>query len=90
MKMLPEVTNVIEVEKEGFVALLGKRITVFCANYIYTGELKGVNSSCIKLSDAAIVYETGNFEEKEWLDAQKLPNYLYIQCGMIESFTILK
>jgi hypothetical protein len=81
---------VIEVENEGFIALLGKNVTLFCANYIYTGKLEGVNESCVKLSSPKIVYETGAFTEKEWKDAQPLPNDLYVQCGMIESFTILK
>ena len=88
MKTLP--TKVIEVENEGFVALLGKTVTLFCANYIYTGRLDGVNDSCVKLSSAKVVYETGAFTDKEWKDAQALPNDLYVQCGMIESFTILK
>ena len=88
MKTLP--TKVIEVENEGFVALLGKTVTLFCANYIYTGRIDGVNDSCVKLSSAKVVYETGAFTDKEWKDAQALPNDLYVQCGMIESFTILK
>ena len=88
MKMLP--TQVIEVESEGLVALLGKTITLFCANYIYTGKLEGVNQNCVKLSSPKIVYETGEFDNKTWKDAQPLPNDLYVQCGMIESFTILK
>lgn len=88
MKMLP--TQVIEVETEGLVALLGKTVTLFCANYIYTGKLVGVNSSCVKLSNPKIVYETGAFSEKEWKDAQPLPNDLYVHCMMIEAFTILK
>ena len=88
MKMLP--TQVIEVESEGLIALLGETITLFCANYIYTGTLEGVNSTCVKLSSAKIVYETGDFSEKDWKDAQALPNDLYVQCGLIESFTILK
>ena len=86
--MLP--TQVIEVESEGLVALMGKTVTIFCANYIYTGKLEGVNSNCVKLSSPKIVYETGSFEEKTWKDAQALPNDLYVQRGMIESFTILK
>lgn len=88
MKMLP--VSVVEIESEGFIALLGKTITVFCANYIYTGKLEGVNTTCIKLSSPKVVFETGDFNEKNWKDAQALPNDLYIQCGMIESFTILK
>jgi hypothetical protein len=88
MKTLP--TKVIEVENEGFIALLGKTITVFCANYIYTGKLEGVNDTCIKLSSPKVVYETGSFENKAWGDAQSLPNDLYVQLCMIESFTVLK
>jgi hypothetical protein len=88
MKMLP--IEVIEVENEGFLALMGKTVTIFCANYIYTGRLVGVNSSCVKLTSAKIVYETGEFTQEEWSDAQPLPNDLYVQLGMIESFTILK
>ena len=70
--------------------MLGKTITLFCANYIYTGKLEGVNASCVKLSSAKIVYETGAFTEKEWKDAQPLPNDLYVQIGLVESFTVLK
>ncbi|KKU65597.1 MAG: hypothetical protein UX91_C0015G0007 [Candidatus Amesbacteria bacterium GW2011_GWB1_47_19] len=88
MKMLP--TQVVEVESEGLVALLGKTITTFCANYIYTGKLEGMNETCIKLSSPKIVYETGSFVDTNWKDAQELPNDLYVQIGMIESFTILK
>jgi len=63
---------------------------VFCAVYIYTGKLVGVSDSFLKLEDASIVYETGAFDTKEWKDAQKLPNDLYIQTAMIESFGVLK
>ncbi len=79
-----------EVPDEGLLALLGQTITVFCACYIYTGKLVGVNTTCIKLEGASIVYETGALNTKDWKDAQKLPNAWYIQLGMIESFGILK
>ena len=88
MKKLP--TQVIEVENEGFLALLGQTITCFCAVYIYTGKLVGVNDDCILLENPSIVYETGAFDTKNWKDAQKLPNNLYIQKGMIEAFGIVK
>ena len=88
MKMQP--VKVIEVEDEGLVSLLGKTVTFFCANYIYTGVLEGVNTTCVKLSSPKIVYETGDFSEKNWKDAQSLPNDLYVQLGLVESFTILK
>lgn len=82
--------EVVEVPNEGLVSLLGQRVTFFCMNYIYTGNLTGVNDTCILLEDPAIVYETGPFNTKEWKDAQKLPSSLYIQTAAIESFGVVK
>ena len=79
-----------EVEGEGLLALLGKRVTLFCMNYIYTGELEGVNETCVKLRDAYIVYETGSFSDSQWKDAQKLAKEFYVQTAAIESFGICK
>jgi len=74
----------------GLEDLMGQRITLFCMNYIYTGKLIGVNTTCVKLSDPAIVYETGAFSDKAWKDAQELPNDLYVSTAAIESFGVVK
>lgn len=87
---MKKIVQVQEVEGEGLMALMGQRITLFCLNYIYTGILEGVNDTCVKLTDAAIVYETGSFSDDSWKDAQNLPNALYVQMNTIESFTVLK
>lgn len=79
-----------EVENEGLVALMGKRVTLFCGVYIYTGKLVGVNDTCVKLEDAGIVYETGSFDDKKWKDCQKLPRDWYVTTQSIESFGELK
>ena len=79
-----------EVEGEGLTKLLGERVTLFCANYIYTGVLSGVNDTCVLLTDAGVVYETGAFSDKSWKDLQKLPSEWYVQVGAIESFGKLK
>ena len=81
---------ITEVEGEGLTKLLGETVTIFCACYIYTGKLVGVNTDCVLLQDAKIVYETGAFTEKAWKDAQPLPGDWYVQTTMIESFGILK
>lgn len=86
----PATTQLVEVPNEGLVSLIGQRITVFCAVYIYTGKLTDVNATCIKLEDPAIVYETGKFSDSAWKDAQALPHDFYIQTGMIEAFGVLK
>lgn len=83
---------VVDDDKEGFNALLGKRITVFCAAYIYCGDLVGVNSDCIKLANAGIVYDTGDFKTAKWQDYQPFPSPggWYVQKSSIEGFGLLK
>lgn len=75
---------------EGLEKLLGERVTLFCANYIYTGTLIWMDASCVLLHDAAIVYETGELTSKTWKDAQPLPGPWYVQKSAMESFGILK
>jgi len=79
-----------EVENEGFMKLLGSRVTLFCANYIYTGVLTGFDETYVLLTGAEIVYETGALTDKKWKDAQPLPNDWYVSTSFIESFGLLK
>ncbi len=83
---MKKIVTVTEVEGEGLIALLGKKVLIFCVNYIYTGTLAGVNASCILLEDPAIVYETGEWTSTKFADAQKLPFQHYIQIPAIESY----
>ena len=83
---MKKIVQVTEVEGEGLVSLLGRKVELFCVNYIYTGVLEGVNSTCVLLKDAKIVYETGAFNNKTYADAQALGSNLYVQIAAIESF----
>lgn len=87
---MKKLVKVEEVTGEGLLALMGENVTLFCLNYIYTGKLVGVNDSYIKLENASIVYETGAFSDKNFKDAQTLPNDWYVQISAIESFGKLK
>lgn len=87
MKKLVEVQ---EVPNEGLISLLGEVVTLFCMNYVYTGRLTGVNETCVLLENPSIVYETGPFSTKEWKDAQKLPNSVYVQRSAVEAFGLVK
>lgn len=78
------------VKKKGFKDFIGKRITVFCCRYIYTGILVSVDKKCLYFSDNGIVYETGAFDNTKWSDMQKLPNDWHVQIDSIESWGILK
>lgn len=77
-------------ENEGLEKLMGKRVTVYCLNYIYTGLLAGVNDHDILLKNAAVVYETGPYTDSTWKDAQALPDDWYVRTACIESYGILK
>jgi len=83
--------KVVEVEDEGFMALMDETITVMCLNYFYTGKLVGVNDTCILLEKPKIVYNTGEWSSEDWEDVQALPcEEYYIQTSAIESFGVLK
>jgi hypothetical protein len=83
---MKKLVQVQEVEGEGFMALLGERVVVFCLNYIYSGVLEGVNDKDILLTDAKIVYETGELCAKQFKDAQSLPSNLYVRLSCVESY----
>jgi len=79
-------------DASGLLALMGQRVTLFCANYIYAGKLSGVNERFVLLTDKpCIVYETGPLGDGQWKDAQLLPqDELYVMQHAIESFMVLK
>ncbi len=79
-----------EVSGEGLESLMGEVVTLWCARYIYSGKLIGVNDTCVLLTDAVIVYETGEMCSDEWKDAQKLPHDWYVNVSAIESFGLMK
>jgi len=87
---MKKIVSVQEVDGEGLVGLMGQRVTLFCANYIYTGNLTGVNDTCVLLEDAGIVYETGSFADKVWKDYQKVGDKIYVTTQSIEMFTVCK
>jgi hypothetical protein len=76
-----------QVDGEGLDGLLGERVLLICAGYFYEGKLVGVNDTFVKLDDAAIVYSTGAWSDKQYSDIQKLnAQEWYVQRGLIESF----
>ena len=83
--------EIIDVENEGLISLLGETITLMCMNYTYTGKLTGVNNTCVLLENPAIVFETGDFSDDSWKDVQRLPHKeFYVQLSAVESFGVMK
>jgi hypothetical protein len=85
MAGMKKLVNFTEVEGEGLMALLGENVILFCMNYFYSGKLIGVNTDCVMLEEAGIVYETGNFSDKAWKDFQKIGT-VYVRIPSIEAF----
>lgn len=84
---MKKLVKVEEVEGEGLLAFLGKEILIIASSYFYTGKLTGVNTDCILLEDASIVFETGSFSKKGYDNSEKLPGHkVYIQKALIEAF----
>lgn len=89
-KLPPETVALVEVENEGLISLLGQVVTLMCMNYIYTGKLAGVNTTCVLLEEPSVVFETGPYASPTWKLAEKLPNSLYVNTSAIEAFGIVK
>ena len=88
---MKQVVTVTEVDGEGLEALLNENVLIYCMNYFYAGKLVGVNDKFVKLEGARIVYETGPSSDKQYKDAQPLPNNIwYVQTAAIESFGLGK
>ena len=86
-KVVETKNEIKDVENEGLIALIGKEVLIFCANYFYAGKLIGVNHSFIMLENGGIVYETGAFDSKGYKDFQLVNKTLYIQTAAIEAFS---
>lgn len=61
------------IEVESFDDFVGKKLAFQCARYIYFGKVEKVNSVFIELSDAQIIFDTGDFLNNKADDAQNLP-----------------
>lgn len=71
----------------GLDALMGEQVLLLCGNYFYAGKLTGVNKTIVTLTDASIVYETGEWSAAKWKDAQSMgPGETFVRIQWIEAF----
>jgi hypothetical protein len=76
-----------DMKRIGLDSLLGEKVLLLCGNYFYAGVLVGVNKTFVKLNDAAIVYETGEWSASAYKDAQKLgPGPTFVRIQWIEAY----
>jgi hypothetical protein len=80
-----------EIEGAGLESLIGEKVLLLCANYFYTGKLTGVNNTFVQLENAAIVYDTGEWDSKKYADEKELhTKTFYVQTAAIEAFGLSK
>lgn len=79
-----------EVEGEGLQSLIGEYVALWCDTYIYAGKLVGVNERDVLLTEAKVVYETGDLNVAGFKDAQALPGPWYVRVEKIESYGRMK
>jgi hypothetical protein len=88
---MEKLVTTTEVEGAGLLALMGERVLLMCTNYFYTGKLTGVNTDFVELEDPAIVYETGQWSNKNYTDEQRLhAKVFYVRTPAIEAFGVSK
>jgi len=78
--------RLVETAGEGLESYLEQKVAIFGLVYIYTGVLSGVNDEDVELTDASIVYETGELAAGPWKDAQALPSPWNVRISAIESW----
>jgi len=83
---MKKLVKVEEVEGEGLIGLMGRKVLLMCANYFYAGLLVGVNDNFVKLDQCSIVYETGSWSESGFKDSQLVGDSHYVMISAIESF----
>lgn len=83
------VTRLVEDKSDrfGLVSLIGKKVLLLCGNYFYCGKLTAVNKTCVELTDAGIVYETGEWSAASYKDFQSMGGgATFVRIQWIEAF----
>ena len=86
MKRLVKPVEVIEVENEGAISLLGQYVEIRCGNYHYAGKLVGVNDLCVELDEAHTIFNSGAYTPEKYDNVQPhVESLLLVYFNFIES-----
>ena len=81
--------RIVQSDANAFDQYLGQKVVIYACRFIYTGILEAVDNTTILLSDAHIVYDTGEHakDKKSWGVVEKCwSNDWAVQIASIESF----
>jgi len=84
MKKLAEI---VEVEGDHLAAALGQKVLIFGVRYNYSGVLTEVTDKFLKITEAVIVFDTGDFAAKSWATAETpKSSEIHVNIAAIESW----
>lgn len=69
---------------------VGKKVLMFGVRYNYSGKIESVNDNIVRLVDAVIVFDTGDFNDKNWATAAEPKSpIINVNADMMESYVVL-
>lgn len=84
---MKKLAKVVEVEGDHLVGALGQKVLIFGVRYNYSGVMVEVNDKFLKLTEAVIVFDTGDFASKNWAVAETpKSSEIYVSIAAIESW----
>lgn len=84
---MKKLAKVVEVEGDHLVGALGQKVLIFGVRYNYSGVMTEVNDKFLKLTEAVIVFDTGDFAAKNWAAAETpKSSEIYVNIAAIESW----
>ena len=84
---MKKLAKIVEVEGDHLVAAMGQKVLIFGVRYNYSGVMTEVNDKFLKLTEAVIVFDTGDFAAKNWAAAETpKSSEIYVNIAAIESW----
>ena len=69
---------------------VGKKVLLFGVRYNYSGIIHSVDDNIVCLHEAVIVFDTGDFNDKNWATAAApKTDIININTDMMESYVVL-
>jgi len=84
---MKKLAKIVEVEGDHLASALGQKVLIFGVRYNYSGVMVEVNDKFLKLTEAVIVFDTGDFAAKDWAVSETpKSSEIYVNIAAIESW----
>ena len=73
--------------EEALMSLTGEYVWLWAINYVYAGILVDCSSTDVRLEEATLVLESGEFKNNDFKEFEVLPFPVHVRTAAIESFS---